>query len=426
MFSATRPSCATRRSSRPEGRDTHHWLRRLEARDFRNLAHTDLAIPAGGIAVVGDNGQGKTNFLEAVAYLHLLRSVRGARDTEVVRFGEGGFHIRGEAVLGGTNPSSAASVVALGFERESRRKRVTVDGAIPRRLSDALGAIPSVTFAPVDAELVRGGPVARRRYLDVTLATTSRRYLAALQTYRGGLLQRNTALRALARSGARVGARDSGEAEAAVAAWEPMLAESGAVLWAERAAWAARWGPELARISAAIGERGAVHMRHAMRLTGAPESLREAGSGRGGGDLAVMLAAALDAGRAGDVRHGATRVGPHRDDLVLTLGGRDMRTYGSAGQQRTAAIALRILEASTLRLETGAAPVLLFDDPFAELDEGRARAILDVLGGEDVGQVILAVPRAADIPVGLTRLARYSIADGVVRGQDEKGRRARD
>ena len=248
--SATPPSCATRRSSCPEDRDTHHWLRRLEARDFRNLAHTDLAIPAGGIAVVGDNGHGKTNFLEAVAYLHLLRSVRGARDAEVVRFGESGFHIRGEAILGGTNPSTGARVVALGFERESRRKRATVDGAVPRRLSDALGAIPSVTFAPVDAELVRGGPVARRRYLDVTLATTSRRYLAALQAYRGGLIQRNTALRALARSGGRV--RGGGDAEAAVAAWEPMLAESGAVLWAERAAWAARWAPELARISAAI------------------------------------------------------------------------------------------------------------------------------------------------------------------------------
>jgi DNA replication and repair protein RecF len=302
-------------------------------------------------------------------------------------------------------------VVALGFERESRKKRVTADGVIPRRLSDALGAIPSVTFAPVDAELVRGGPVARRRYLDVTLATTSRRYLGALQTYRGGLVQRNSALRALARSGR---SRDGAEADAAAAAWEPLLAESGAVLWAERAAWAARWGPALARISAAIGERGAVQMRHAMRLPGAPDSVHEADPGV----LAGMLAAALAAGRAGDVRHGATRVGPHRDDLVLTLGGREMRTYGSAGQQRTTAIALRILEASTLRVGTGAAPVLLFDDPFAELDEGRARAILDVLGGDDVGQVILAVPRAADIPVGLTRLARCAIVDGVVRGLD--------
>ena len=366
------------------------------------------------MAIVGDNGQGKTNFLEAVAYLHLLRSVRGARDVEVVRFGEGGFHIRGEASFGGVVPPPAERVVALGFERASRRKRVTVGGAIPRRLSNALGAVPSVTFAPVDAEMVRGGPVARRRYLDVTLATTSRRYLTALQTYRGGLLQRNTALRSLARGAGRGQAR--GESEAAAAAWEPMLAESGAVLWAERAAWVAQWAPELARISAAIGERGVVQMRHAMRHSAASDVARDEAASPG--ELAGVLAEALEAGRAGDVRHGATRVGPHRDDLVLTLGGRDMRTYGSAGQQRTAAIALRILEAGTLRHGTGAAPVLLFDDPFAELDEGRSRAILEVLGGENVGQVILAVPRAADIPVGLTRLARCSIVDGVVRAMD--------
>jgi DNA replication and repair protein RecF len=339
-----------------------------------------------------------------VAYLHLLRSVRGARDVDVVRFGEAGFHIRGEASFGGT-AALPRRVVALGFERGSRRKRVTVEGAIPRRLSDALGAVPSVTFAPVDAEMVRGGPVARRRYLDVTLATTSRRYLTALQAYRGGLVQRNTALRSPGR----------GASEAA-AAWEPLLASSGAVLWTERAAWVARWGPELARISAAIGERGVVQMRHAMRHSAASDVVRDDAASPD--ELAGVLAAALEAGRAGDVRHGATRVGPHRDDLVLTLGGRDMRTYGSAGQQRTAAIALRILEAGTLRLETGAAPVLLFDDPFAELDEGRSRAILDVLGGDNVGQVILAVPRPADIPVGLTRLARCAIADGVVRAMD--------
>lgn len=369
------------------------------------------------MVVVGDNGQGKTNLLEAVAYLHLLRSVRGARDVDVVRFAQSGFHIRGEAsadpasAVSGTS-STAATIVTLGFERESRRKRVTVGGTVPQRLSDALGAIPSVTFAPVDVELVRGGPIARRRYLDVTLATTSRRYLAALQTYRAALVQRNTALRALARRGG--GGSSTGESGSAVGAWEPLLAESGAILWAERARWAARWAPELSRISAAIGERGAVEMRHAVRLPGPLDLVRE----RDPVELAGALAAALAAGRVGDVRHGATRVGPHRDDLILTLAGRDLRTYGSAGQQRSTAIALRILEADTLRCETGAAPVLLFDDPFAELDEGRARAVLDVLGGADVGQVILVVPRAADIPVGLTRLARYAIADGVVRGMD--------
>lgn len=359
--------------------------------------------------MVGDNGQGKTNLLEAIAYLHLLRSARGARDTDVARFGTTGFHLRGIASIDdGPATTSAAGrrTVTLGFERGSRRKRVTVDGATPVRLSDALGAIPSVTFAPSDVELVRGAPVWRRRYLDVTLATTSRRYLAALQTYRAALAQRNTALRELAR-----GRGSSTPAlESAAGVWEPVLAEAGATLWVERAAWVAERAGELTRVCAAIGERGSVRMRHAARLGGPSETVRD----RNAAELAAALASALEHGRSGDLRQGSTRAGPHRDELVLTLDGRALRTYGSAGQQRTAAIGLRILEADTLRDEIGGPPLLLFDDPFAELDDGRARAILDVLGGARVGQVVLAVPRATDIPAGLTRLARFAITDGVL------------
>jgi DNA replication and repair protein RecF len=298
---------------------------------------------------------------------------------------------------------------------------VTVDGVIPERLSDALGAVPSVTFSPIDVELVRGGPVGRRRYLDVVLATTSRRYLSALQTYRGALIRRNAALRALARHAPVTASAMA----ASVGPWEPLLAEAGAVLWAERAAWAERWAPELGRVCAAIGERDAVHMRYIARH---PEdgAVLEPGGSR---DLGAALVAALEAGRAGDLRHGATRAGPHRDDLGLTIGEHELRTFGSAGQQRTAAIALRVLEAATLRDRDGAAPVLLFDDPFAELDERRSLAILEVLtggasmsasGASAVGQVILAVPRAADIPPGLTRLERTRIADGALLGAGEQ------
>jgi DNA replication and repair protein RecF len=157
-------------------------LQSLELRNFRNLAHVELTLPPEGIVIIGGNGQGKTNLLEAIAYLHLLRSVRGARDSEVVRFGADGFSIGAAART--PAPGVSASVhenglrersVVLGFERPTRRKRVTVDAAVPERLSDALGAVPSVTFAPIDVELVRGGPMERRRYLDVVLATTSRR-----------------------------------------------------------------------------------------------------------------------------------------------------------------------------------------------------------------------------------------------------------
>jgi len=387
----------------------------LEARDFRNLARVELALPPDGIAVVGDNGEGKTNLLEAIAYLHLLRSVRGARDTDVVRFGATGFHVRGATVgvpdRGEDDArTTTGRAVTLGFERATRRKRVTVDGASPQRLSDALGAIPSVTFAPSDVEIVRGPPVWRRRFLDVTLATTSRRYLTALLTYRAALVRRNTALRALGRRGAPSPAA----LQSSVGVWEPVLASAGATLWAERADWVSRNAAELTRICGAIGERGPVRMRHVPRLPDAPESLELGDVSQ----LTTVLAAALEFGRSGDVRHGATGAGPHRDDLLLTLGSRPLRTYGSAGQQRTAAIGLRILEAATLTDHVGSSPLLLFDDPFAELDEGRARAILSVLGGTKVGQVVLAVPRASDIPPGLTRLARYAIDDGVLSAWD--------
>ena len=403
-------------------------LRTLEVRDFRNLAHIQLVMPSDGLVVVGDNGQGKTNLLEAIAYLHLLRSPRGARDIDVVRFGADGFSVCGTASLE-PNPSFANGdeqgtdlgqgtdrQVMIGFARAARRKRVTIDGARPDRLSDALGAVPSVTFSPADIELVRGGPSGRRRYLDVVLATTSRRYLAALQRYRSALGQRNAALREAQRGG-RTPASD-----AAVGAWEPFLAESGATLWDERARWAEAWRLELGRVCAAIGEQEAVEMRYAAHHPGgtawtdAPPPAA----------LQAALAHALEAARPGDIRRGMTRSGPHRDDLVLTLGGRDLRVYGSAGQQRTTAIGLRILEAATLRGRADTAPLLLFDDPFAELDERRSLAILDVLagagigtpwpGGSATGQVVLAVPRAADIPRDLTRLDRARILAGALTG----------
>ena len=276
------------------------------------------------------------------------------------------------------------------------------------------GGMPSVTFSPVDVDLVRGAPIGRRRYLDVVLATTSKRYLAALQSYRGALIRRNAALRGLARRHAVTQAA----LEAALVAWEPLLAEAGATLWAERAQWAHEWAGELADVCAAIGERDRVQVTYSRAIAREKgERRKEKGDTevRNVGELREALAAALAASREGDLRHGATRVGPHRDDLALSLGGRELRVYGSAGQQRTTAIGFRILEATTLRSGDGSAPVLLFDDPFAELDVGRCGRSWtcspgprgDVArAGSIAGQVILAVPKAADIPVGLTRLAR--------------------
>ncbi|HUF26940.1 MAG TPA: DNA replication and repair protein RecF [Gemmatimonadaceae bacterium] len=362
------------------------WLRWLSIRDFRNLPRADLEIPMEGLVVVGENGHGKTNLLEAIYYLQLLRSIRGARDQDLVRFGAEGFHLAAEALGPG------ARELSVGFERAGRRKRVRLGGAEVPRLSDAIGELPAVMFAPRDVELVAGAPGARRRYLDVALALTSRSYLAALQHYRGALARRNAALRAVMR-----GARNDDRA----AVWEPALARAGAVLWSERLAWVGRAAPRFAELCEAIGER-------------APVSIRYASAVEPGDGLEARLAAALASRRALDARRGITHAGPHRDELVLSLDGRELRAFGSAGQQRTASIALRILEAETLREASGGAPLFLLDDPFAELDARRSGRILELLAREGLGQVVLAVPRETDIPGGLGRLDRRRMTDGVL------------
>ena len=370
-------------------------LRSLALRDFRNLARLDVAIPEDGVAVVGENGQGKTNLLEAVYYLHLLRSARGARDVDIVRFSAPGFHI-GARAEGGTEHE-----LSVGFERAGRRKRVKLDGAEPARLSDALGALPCVLFSPADVELVAGAPSARRRYLDILLALSSRPYLAALQRYRHALAQRNAALRNATRDGAR--------GEQRVAVWEAPLAEHGAVLWRERVGWTESAAPRFAGTCAAIGESSPVAMRYATALEPATSELT---------DVRTALTRALEEKRALDLRRGLTHAGPHRDDLALTLDGRELRAFGSAGQQRSAAIALRLLEAETLNDRLGARPLLLLDDPFAELDARRSARILELLAARGMGQTLLTVPRESDIPPALTQLVRWRIAGGVIERDD--------
>ena len=368
-------------------------LARLAVRDFRNLARVDLELPPEGMVVVGENGHGKTNLLEAVYYLQLLRSARGARDQDLVRFGGAGFHVSAQA-----EGSGGARVIAAGFERSGKRKRVKLDGVDVSRLSDALGALPSVLCSPRDAALVAGSPSERRRYLDVTLALSSRSYLAALQGYRAALLRRNAALRDAGRT-----ARD----EQRAAVWEPALAEHGARIWNARMQWVSEVAPRYTALCEAIGERGVATMRYASSLP------------TDGADVATALAAALESKRMLDIKRGMTHAGPHRDDLELTLTDageppRELRAFGSAGQQRTAAIALRVLERETLRTHRDASPLLLLDDPFAELDVRRSGRILELLAGDGAGQTILAVPRESDIPTGLTPLARWRVESGVL------------
>lgn len=405
-------------------------LHRLALRNFRNFEQLDIGFPAAGIVIVGENGHGKTNLLEAVSYLGLFRSIRGARDSDVIRFGAPAFHVRAEL----TAPTHYGAV-SVGYERSTKRKRATLDGVEQERLSMAFGALPSVCFSPSDVALVAGGPAERRHFLDVALALSVPGYLVALQKYRSALRQRNAALRLVQRAGVR-----SKSHEGSVSVWEPTLALQGSVLALSRRRWCDTNGRAFSEICAAIGERAPVSLRYAgldaggdavplarsdaearpdQRTAHVNSNLSGVRFGAAASAIANNYArayqTAFDEQRANELRRGVTLVGPHRDDVQLSLGSRDLRTFGSSGQQRSAAIALRMLELSTVRVAIGATPLLLLDDPFAELDAKRSARILSLLQETGVGQVLLAVPREADIPASFTRLERRVMVNGELR-----------
>ena len=362
------------------------WLEEIGIRDFRNLERLDTRIPPEGMVVLGENGHGKSNLLEAIYYFHLLRSVRGTRDVDVIRFGAPGFHLSTTASVGG-----APRRIAVGFERAGKRKKLMLDGAETRRLTEGLGGLPSVLFSPRDLQLIAGSPAERRRFLDIALGLSSRTYLAALQGYRAALSRRNVAL--------REAGRDPRGASDLVAVWEPALARHGARLWKERREWVQAASTRFSELCALMGESLEVRIRYASVVPAAD-------------DYEQALLDAFASRRMMDIRRCATHAGPHRDELEILLGSRRLGEFGSAGQQRTGSIALRILEAETLRARCGGEPLLLLDDPFAELDARRAVRILELLGRSSAGQTILAVPKASDIPPGMFRLERRHIAGG--------------
>lgn len=360
-------------------------------RAFRNLADADFEPPVTGLVLIGPNGHGKTSLLEALLYLEVFRSFRGARDRDLVRFGEDGFRVEVE---------TDGRTVAAGYDARTKEKRVTMGGLPVPRMADALGVVRGVVFSPSDSQLATGGARVRRGFLDVLLALVVPGYVAALGEYRRALRHR-----------CRATADD-------VADWEALLARSGAKVAAARRAWAERWAPRYREYCAEIGEPLEARLCHASRETGDE----------------AELARALERSRDRDLVRGTTSVGPHRDDLRLLLGGRELGVYGSAGQWRTAALALRLAAADTLAAKGGDAigggtgaggdaragasasdpPVICLDDAFAELDAGRSARLGRLVEGLAArgSQVFATVPREGELPAAVSGLPRWTIREG--------------
>jgi DNA replication and repair protein RecF len=369
------------------------YVRRLELVDFRSYPHVVVEFEPGCNVLLGPNGVGKTNLLEALQYVSTLDSHRVATDAPLVRVGATGAVIRSDIVHSGRS-----LLVELSLE-PGRANRARLNGAPTRRPREVLGALRMVLFAPEDLSLVRGDPAERRRYLDDLLVARQPRYAAVRADYERVLKQRNALLRTayLARK-VGAGARDLSTLDV----WDVHLAEHGAQLMAARIELCTALGPHVAKAYAAVAAaKGAASLAYRAGVEGGPD--RES--------LTHALASALTEARPSEVDRGVTLVGPHRDDLTLTLGDLPAKGYASHGESWSFALALRLAAYELLRAE-GIEPVLALDDVFAELDTGRRDRLAELVGGAEQLLITCAVP--ADVPTVLGGV-RYEVSEGEVR-----------
>jgi DNA replication and repair protein RecF len=325
-------------------RVTHLWLA-----DFRNYTAAELEPAPGLTAVVGANGEGKTNLLEAVGYLATLASFRGAPGDALVRAGAEAAVVRAEIEREGRTSLLEAELRAVG------RDRVLVNRQPLKRARDLLGTVRTTVFSPDDLVLVKGGPAERRRLLDDALVACAPRHDATRSDLDRILRQRTTLLK-------QAGGRLSPEVAATLDVWDAKLAEVGEVLGTAREKLVARLEPVVAKAYDDVASAAA------------QVTLTYEAPWRVGG-----LAAALEAARNDDVRRAVSTVGPHRDELALTINGLPARTHASQGEQRSLALALRLATHAVVTEVTGSTPILLLDDVFSELDPDRSAALLQHL-----------------------------------------------
>jgi DNA replication and repair protein RecF len=364
-------------------------LRRLSVADFRSWERAELELTPGVTVLVGPNGVGKTNLVEAAGYLATLGSHRVATDAPLIRRGAERAVVRGQVVHQGRELAVEIEINA------GRANRARVNRAPVTRPRDVLGILRTVLFAPEDLALVRGDPGERRRFLDDLLVARFPRYAAVRSDYERVLKQRSALLKT-ARSGGDLRTLD---------VWDGHLAGHGAALLAGRLELVAAIAPLAEEAFAEVAptsDPAGLAYRSSLDAD-APDGLPA-----GTAELEALLLAALARVRRQEVERGVCLVGPHRDDLDLRLGAGPAKGYASHGESWALALALRLASYRLLRADD-VEPVLILDDVFAELDARRRRALAEVARRAE--QVLITAAVAEDVPEGLEG-ARFAVSDG--------------
>jgi DNA replication and repair protein RecF len=371
-------------------------VRSVHLKAFRNHSDSILHLGSGLTLLVGDNGQGKTNVIEALAYLSLSKSFYAANDSQVVMLGESTLEVSATIADDGGRVSN----VRICVDAASGKKTVAVNGGELDRISELVGMFPSVILSPEQYGIVAGGPAERRKFLDIVLCQVSPAYLADVVEYRRVLRQRNKLLLDARLNGTIPGG--------ALQPWTEELIRLGSRVMHKRATLVDEMRETVeASYRHLAGSPVAVALRYVAGEDIQDQSTVEA--------IAAALGVSLEARAADERRRGVSLVGPHRDDLEFTVNGLAAERYASQGEQKTLLIALKLAENEFIAARCGETPILLLDDIFAELDRHRASRVLERL--QACGQCIITTTddSLTGETIPLTTARRIIVENGTCR-----------
>ena len=401
------------------------YLEQLSLTDFRSYAQVELSFGPGVTVLVGSNGIGKTNLMEAIGYLATLSSHRVSSDAPLLRFGTDRALIRAKLVRG-----EQSTVLELEIN-SSRANRARINRSNPVRARDILGICQTVLFAPEDLALVKGDPSSRRRFLDELLVSLVPRHTATRSDYDRVLKQRNALLKS-----ARAGKFTNGH-EATLDVWDQHMARAGAELLHARLELVERLRPHLnsayAQLTDGSKDAGAIYrstLQETLEDDGAAPAAASAPDGGPADDLRQLSVdelteryiKAFAVSRRKELERGISLVGPHRDELELILGTAPAKGYASHGETWSMCLSLRLASYYVMLDDArtgGSAPILILDDVFAELDVQRRRKLAAIVSGAE--QVLVTAAVEDDIPVELAG-RRVKVIPGGINKESMSGK----
>ncbi len=360
-------------------------IERLTIKNYRNYAFAEIYPSKGVNLFIGDNAQGKTNLLESVRLASVGRSSRTPRWQELIKWGE-----KAASVNVRVRKDVGADEVTV---RLGDAKSVAVNGFPVSRIGELMGVVKTVLFTPDELGIVKNGPGERRRFADIALCQLSRAYFYALTRYNKILSQRNRLLK-------------SDPADDALEVWDLQLAREGAGVIKSRKGFVRRINALAEQIHSEIAESEKLEVRY------------DGIDGESKEEIERNFYALLSAGRKRDKQFCVTHYGPQRDDIAISANGVDLRTYGSQGQQRSAALSLKLAEMELLKQESGEYPVLLLDDVLSELDHKRQSELIKKIGAYQT--IITCTHLPDDVRARIGKVTEFEVVNGSVKAGETK------